>query len=132
MKNPHRHVYSRLGPSKIDGVGVFAIRDIKKGTDIFPDIDDEIIWISKVKVQRLRGEIRKLYEDYCVKTGDNYGAPVCFNRINVSWYLNHSFQPNAYVDQDYHVFAKRNIKKGEEITLDYTTFMDVKIPKRWR
>ncbi|HBZ00768.1 MAG TPA: hypothetical protein DEO84_05535 [candidate division Zixibacteria bacterium] len=76
--------------------------------------------------------MRKLYEDYCVKTGDKYGAPVSFNRINVSWYLNHSSKPNAYVDQNYRVFAKRYINKGEEITLDYKTFMEVKIPTRWK
>jgi uncharacterized protein len=129
---PHKHVFARLGPSGIDGVGVFAIGAIPKGTNIFPDVNDRIIWIDKAKIKRLKGEIRLLYEDYCVKTGNKYGAPVSFNKINASWYLNHSSKPNAVVDRDYHVLAKRNIKKGEEITLDYTTYMDGRIPKSWK
>jgi SET domain-containing protein len=129
---PHRNVYTRLAQSKINGVGVFAICNINKGIDLFPNVDDEIIWIDKVKLKRLHGEIRRLYDDYCVRKNDKYGAPISFNRINASWYLNHSTNPNAIVDERYRVIARRNIKKGEELTLDYTTFMELKIPKNWK
>ena len=129
---PHKHVYARLGSSQIHGIGVFAVRAIKKGIDIFPDIDDKIIWIDASIIRRLRGEVRGLYEDYCVKIGGKYGAPDSFNKINASWYLNHSSNPNAVVNHKYRVIAKRGIKKGEEITLDYKTFMDMKIPRGWK
>lgn len=36
--------------------------------------------------------------------------------------INHSYQPNAYLkwkDKKWYVVASRNIKKGEEITLNY-------------
>jgi hypothetical protein len=82
-KLPHRHACIRLATSKISGVGVFAICNIKKGTDIFPDVNDEIIWIDKAKVRKLPKEIRRLYEDYCVRKGSQYGCPVSFNLINV-------------------------------------------------
>jgi SET domain-containing protein len=129
---PHRNVYTRLAPSKISGVGVFAICNIKKGANIFPDIDDEIIWINEAKIKSFRGEIRRLYDDYCVRKNRQYGAPISFNCINVSWYLNHSAKPNTIVDERYRVIACQNIRKGEELTLDYTTFMDIKIPMRWK
>ncbi len=129
---PHHNVFARLGPSKIHGIGVFAIRNIKKDTDIFPDIDDEIIWIDKARVKKLRGEIRRLYEYYCVIKDGRYGCPGSFNNINASWYLNHSYRPNLRLDNNYRLFADRNIKKGEELTLDYTTFMDIKIPASWK
>src|SRR4030067_3040691 len=112
----------------INDVGVFAICDIRKGTDIFPDVDDKIIWIEKAKVKRLPQAIRRLYEDCCIHKGKKYGCPVSFNRINVSWYLNHSSNPNAAVDKNLRVYAVRNINRGEELTLDYTTFMDIEMP----
>ena len=132
LGSPHLYVFTRLAPSKIGGVGVFAVRNISKGTDIFPDVDDQIIWIDKARVKRLSKEIRRLYEDYCVHKGGKYGCPVSFNRTNVSWYLNHSSRPNAAVDRNFRVYAVRNIKKGEELTLDYTTFMDIEIPRNWK
>lgn len=85
-KEPHHYVYARLAPSPISGVGVFAIQSIKKGTDIFPDIYEDIIWIDKASVKRLHNEIRRLYDDYCVHKNSDYGCPDSFNKINVSWY----------------------------------------------
>lgn len=130
---PHEDVYVRLMPSKIHGVGVFAIRNIKKGIVLFPLGDKErIVWIEKKQISRLRGEFRKLYDDFGICMGDKIGVPEHFSRIIIPWFMNHTSKPNAFVDQDYRAVAGRNIKKGEEITLDYTTFTDMKIPKSWK
>ncbi len=130
---PHENVFVRLKPSRIHGVGVFAIRNIKKGTDLFPFGDREkILWIDKKRISRLRGEARHLYDYFGIRMGDKLGVPVNFSQIIIPWYMNHSFHPNTYVDQDYRAIASRNIKKGEELTLDYTTFTDMKIPKNWK
>ncbi len=130
---PHKNVYVRLRPSKIHGVGVFAIRNIKKGTDLFPYGNREkILWIDKKKISRLRGEVRELYSYFGISMGDKLGVPVNFSQIIIPWYMNHSFRANAFVDQDYRAVAARNIRKGEEITLNYTTFTDQKIPKNWK
>ena len=48
---PHVKVYTRLGPSKIHGVGVFAILPIKKGTYIFYGDDEDMVWINKFKLK---------------------------------------------------------------------------------
>jgi SET domain-containing protein len=130
---PHTNVYVRLKPSKIHGVGVFAICNIKKGTNLFPFGDKErILWLGKKQISRVRGEHRKLYDQFSVRMGDMFGVPEHFSRIVIAWYMNHSFKPNAFVDQDYRAIAARNIKKGEEITINYLTFTDMDIPKNWK
>ncbi len=124
FKLPHTGVYARLKPSPIHGVGVFAIRNIPKGTYIFPDDDEELIWIDKRILGRLSSEQRKLYEDFCIIKGDLYGCPRSFNNMTPAWYLNESATPNIASDNAYRFFAMRDIKKGEELTVDYDTYSD--------
>jgi SET domain-containing protein len=129
---PHANVFARLMPSRIHGIGLFAIRDIKKGTDIFPDIKEKIYWIDYTKIKPLSGSIKKLYKDYCVIKDNKFGCPRSFNAINPSWYINHSSKPNLHIGGNYRVYASENIKKGYELTLDYSTFMDIKFPRTWK
>jgi SET domain-containing protein len=121
---PHEGVFARLQPSPIHGVGVFAIRNIPEGTYIFPDDDEELVWIDKRELRRLSSEQRKLYEDFCIIKGDLYGCPRSFNKLTVAWYFNESPTPNMASDSAYRFFATRDIKKGEELTVDYDTYSD--------
>jgi len=43
-----------------------------------------------------------------------------FARMSIGWYLNHSDSPNAYYANSSY-YAARNIKAGEEVTVDYGT-----------
>ena len=124
MRMPHDDVWVRLQPSPIHGIGCFAIRDISAGTDLFPRSSGEMVWIPKNSLANLSSEIAKLYEDFCVECGDLAGCPVNFSCMDVSWYPNHSDTPNAFCDPDknYSFYALRDIKKGEEITLNYNTY----------
>ena len=123
---PHSGVYTRLRPSKVHrgGVGVFAIRGIETGTAIFPDDSADFVWIDKARLKRLPKEIRKLYEDFPAIThkGTRYGCPKSFNLLTVAWYINESKTPNVVCDRKYNFYAKRNIKSGEELTVDYSTY----------
>jgi len=123
---PHDGVYARLKPSKLHGVGVFAIRDIPKGTNLFPGDDSKLSWKkrSALKLNMLPPEIKKLYNQFCLikDKGETYGCPSSFNLMTVSWYLNHSKNPNVGCDEDYNFFALRDIKAGEELTADYHTY----------
>jgi SET domain-containing protein len=123
-KLPHYRVFARIGRSKIHGVGVLAIRNIKKGTYIFYDDDEEIIWVKKEKLKNLSKELRKLYEDFSIIKSDKYGCPRNFNLLTPAWYLNDSKDPNVAIDKEYRFFALRDIKKGEELTVDYSTYSD--------
>ncbi len=123
-KPPHFEVYTRIRPSRFHGVGVFAIRDIKKGTSIFYGDDDEIVWVKKNQLKGLPREIKKLYQDFCIikNKGQLYGCPKNFSLLTVAWYLNESKKPNVFCDENYRFFALRDIKKGEELTVDYKTY----------
>src|SRR5579872_7181599 len=57
---PHYSVYGRIRPSSLGGVGVFAIKNIKKGADIFGEDDDEIVWIERSQLRGLPREVRRL------------------------------------------------------------------------
>ena len=123
-KLPHHKVFARIARSKIHGVGVVAIRNIKKGTPIFYGDDEEIIWVEKKRIKRLADGVKQLYDDFCIIKGDLYGCPKNFNQLTPAWYLNHSQKPNVACDKDYKFYALRDIKKGEELTADYSTYSD--------
>jgi SET domain-containing protein len=129
VKLPHSKSYTRLRPSKIHGIGVFAIRKIKKGTSIFPDDDQPIKWVKGKELGNLSPEVRKLYDDFCIikKGGKKYGCPRSFNRMTISWYLNEPLQKqkaNVECRDDYIFYASRDISVGEELTIDYSTFSE--------
>jgi len=44
----------------VHGVGVYAIRDIPKGTYVFGGDEDEMVWVKASSTKRLDKEIRKL------------------------------------------------------------------------
>ncbi|MFA6255522.1 MAG: SET domain-containing protein [Patescibacteria group bacterium] len=122
---PHINVYTRLAPSKIQGVGVFAISDIPKGTNIFQGDEEDMVWISKDRIDEIDPDIKKLYDDFCVIKGDKLGCPKNFNSLTVAWYINESKDnPNVQCDDNYEFIAVRDIKKGEELTTDYSTYSE--------
>ncbi len=125
---PHHDVYTRLRESAIDGVGVFAIRRIKKGMKLFPDDNTRMVWIDKSRTRREPAEIRRLYEDFAVIRGGLCGCPRSFNQMTMAWYLNEPKQgdrPNVRCDAEtYEFYALRNIRSGEELTVDYETFSE--------
>lgn len=124
---PHEGVYTRLYCSPIHGVGIVAIRDIKKNTLIFEGDDEDLIWIGKREIVNLPPEVRKLYDDFAVIKGDKYGCPANFNLLTPAWYLNEpkpGDEPNVGANQEYEFFALRDIRKGEELTVRYCTYSD--------
>ena len=119
---PHREVSTRLRPSKIHGVGVFALKDIRQGTKLFGYDLDEMWWIKQDDTKKLPKQIKKLYEDFAVLKDGRYGCPINFNRLTMSWYLNESKYPNVHCDSNYNFTALKNIRAGEELTVDYLSY----------
>lgn len=105
-----------LKPSSIQGIGVFAVHPIKKGTKLRLFIRGD-----KVRCLKLNSKNRPFLKTYCIPLSESrYIAPADFGRMSIGWYLNHSDSPNAF-HKKYTYYAQRKIESGEEITINYET-----------
>ncbi len=127
-KAPHHGVCARIGPSRIHGVGVLAIRDIPRGTLVFAGESERVVWLSRAAVRKMPRAIRALYEDFGMVWRDKIGVPPTLNMLSVGWYVNHSDAPNVEAGDDARFRALRRISAGEELTADYRTFVDEPLP----
>jgi SET domain-containing protein len=103
-----------LAASKIHGVGVFATRRIKPG--------ERLPLFSREKIPLVPLEsIPRVFRRYCVAEGKKKAwCPANFGRMSIGWYLNHSKRPNVRHKKN-RFSAAREIKSGEELTIDYRT-----------
>ncbi len=126
---PHDAVYVRLGPSAIHGIGVFAIKPIPQGTNIFASDQVDLVWVDRAALDQagLSPAERKLYHDFGVAEAGRIGCPVNFNNLTPGWYLNEpsaGSTPNVKVGPGLVFAAARDIAEGEELTVRYTEFSD--------
>lgn len=127
---PHHQVYVRLGLSRIHGIGVFAIREIDEGTNIFANDRVELVWVDKAALDDtgLSEAEHAFYRDFGISRGDRIGCPVNFHNLTPGWYLNEPApgeDPNVTVDAELNFFARRLIRVGEELTVRYQEFSDL-------
>jgi hypothetical protein len=124
---PHHRVYARVAVSKIHGVGVVAIRRIKKGTPVFHGDDAAFQWVPMRTVRRanLPTRIAQLYEDFGVQFNGYYGCPISFNRLTPACYVNNSVTPNLAFSKARGFYALRDIEVDEELTADYRKFAEL-------
>ena len=118
-----------LKPSPIEGIGVFALQDIPKGCrNMFgrPDAAGEWITVTKREIEELPAHAQFLVGNYCLYDEDNYFIPAHgFKKMDISLFLNHSDAPNIISVNDGDYFeAIRNIKKDEELVIDYGGIVD--------
>lgn len=95
------------------GLGLYAMEAIKKGDFIIEYIGEHI---SNDEADRRGGKYHFILTKDITVDGKS--------RKNIARYINHSCKPNAEpeVDEDelkINIYAKRNIKAGEELTYDY-------------
>ncbi|MBI3630928.1 MAG: SET domain-containing protein [Candidatus Sungbacteria bacterium] len=125
-----KNIYCRLQPSGLHGIGIFAIRDIPKGTDPFPGCRAPK-W-RPVRLEKLLGDehiveaVKKFAQDiFSVRDGIMYVPDHSLNAIDISYFLNHGDRPNiAPRAGGAHFVAIRDIKTGEELVADYRTYTD--------
>lgn len=108
----------KLAPSPIHGVGVFAIRNIKKGEKLYTDIIPHKLDVPYSKLKKLDKEIVELIMGQWpqILNGSLFLYPV----TKFAAYLNHAptkEQINYDVVND---VALKNIPKGTEVLEDYT------------
>lgn len=106
--------YVKVKKSSIHGKGIFSDTDIPKG--------ELIMWI---KGEVIDGDecLRREYEEdnvYIFWNGDTYIDTAKTRKIK---YINHDCKPNCEVEDgdesSLKLVAAKNIKKGEELTIDY-------------
>ena len=125
MTMPHIGVYCKLAPSPIHGVGVFALVDIPKDTDLFGPDTTNLILIAPSDVDKLPPSYKQLYQDFAVLHDGWWHCPPSFNHMTNAWYLNHSDTPNVVcIIDDYAFISLRDIVVGEELLVDYNTYSE--------
>lgn len=120
-------LYTRLKPSPLGGIGVFAIRDIPANTEVFAACKmDNYAEIPDAEIHGLHPAIREYVKDFFVHDNGVYHVPSYGPvAIDQSYYLNHSKTPNLRAERHGEVFvASRYIHAGEELTADYDTYDD--------
>lgn len=118
-----------IKPSPIEGIGVFALCDIPKGCrSMFSRANEQEKWIpvSKTEVDHLPAHAKALIENYCLYDDENYFVPdYGFKKMDLVNFLNHADIPNIISINDGEFFeAIRDIKKGEELVIDYGEIVD--------
>jgi len=127
LKELAASTYVMIKPSPLHGIGVFAIRDIPKGTkNIFSKGVGDWIKVSKEEVDALPQHSKDLIENHCLFDEDHYFIPdYGFKLVDLVIYLNHSETPNVISLNDGEEFeAIRDIAIGEELLVDYGTIVE--------
>lgn len=111
-------VFCKLAPSPIHGIGVFAIRDIKKGqelTDYRFTSEKELFQLPVEEFDKILLPIRKLILDriqFCDDKTVSFFSPNTDQVLQS--FMNHSIDANSDGR-----FALVDIKTGDEVTENY-------------
>jgi len=107
-----------LGASKIHGIGVFTLKDVKKGDKLHINLVTND-WYSPIELGSVSPEIKNyLIERWpTILDGSDFVYPFDI----LPCYLNHSDKPNYDPMTD---LALEDIKKGKEVFEDYGKYKD--------
>ena len=109
-------VKTYLDKSAIHGLGVFAGELIRKGTKIWRFVEGFDRAYSPKQFSKLPKPAREFLKNY----GYRVDGEILFT-VDNDRHINHSEDPNTFLKSGYAI-ARRNIRKGEEITNDYREF----------
>jgi len=113
-------VRTTIGPSSIEGTGVFAAERIKKGAPVWSFAKGFDLEIPGASIRALVSPMKEtmLIYAYRVPGTDTYVLPADDAR-----FMNHSDHPAVQVaEDDGPDVAARDIEPHEELTVDYSTF----------
>lgn len=97
------------------GYGVFAKTHIKKG-EALTIFGGYVIPFSEIK------KLTKQLQEYCYQIEDDYFyGPVMHSEISLNERYNHNCDPNCGFSGPIKLVTFRDIKKDEELTMDYAT-----------
>ena len=132
IKDLEKNIYCRIRPSPTHGVGVFAVKDIPKGTDPFVSYANvDVIAVPEAEIMennKISDAVKEMVKAfYVIQNGNIYCDARSFNEINIAYFLNHSAAPNLdakEINDETRFTANRDIAAGEELTANYSTYSD--------
>ena len=113
-------VPNSVGPSAIEGVGVFAAAPIRSGTAIWQLSEALDLLLSAEELARLPALQRDFVERYGYPHMTRPGLTVL--EFDNGRFMNHDPSPNTDFTSPEVGWAIRDIAQGEEITCDYGEF----------
>lgn len=105
---------AKLRNTSISGHGLFATDFIQAGEEV---VRWGGIYVSGKEAQKAKQEGKHVmqFEDDLFSVEDRGESD--------SYFINHSCDPNLWMKDTFTLEAKRDIKPGEELTIDYVVFM---------
>ncbi len=126
IKHLSKNIKTKLSVSPIDGIGVFAIRDINIGENVFPiwEHDSGIYLIPNDRLNEIPNEVLQLLDMYFINEECGYKVIRLFKGINLVCHIisfcNSAYQTEYTQNISDTGIAMRDIKAGEEILEWYT------------
>ena len=121
IKHLSKNIKTKIGVSSIDGVGVFAIRDIKQYEEVFPlwDYESGIYLIPTDRLTEIPNEVVELLDKYFINDECGYKVIRLFKGFNFTFhgfsYCNSAWPNEHNVNITNDGIAMNDIKAGEEI-----------------
>lgn len=117
-------VKTKIAPSAISGIGLFADEFIPKGTLIWRFQKGFDIRVDKNYPNILSEPARSFFKKYAYQNLTILNYVLC---VDDARFFNHSNTPNTHCvensdDEDTMDIAARDIQQGEELTIDYREF----------
>ena len=119
-------VRTKIAPSPIHGVGLFALRKMKAGEKLYSDMMPIIFNLPYKKFHKLHREIQELLLGQWPQIVN--GSIFAFPSTRLEAYINHS--ENANYDTVNDVLLK-DVADNEEITEDYTKIQNYEFVFPW-
>ena len=121
IKHLSKNIKTKIAVSSIDGVGVFAIRDIKQYEEVFPlwDYESGIYLIPNDRLTEIPNEVVELLDKYFINDECGYKVIRLFKGFNFTFhgfsYCNSAWPNEHNVNITNDGIAMNDIKAGEEI-----------------
>ncbi len=117
-------VQTKLGLSKIQGIGLFADQHISKGSLIWKFRPYFDLCVEKCKILSLSEPAKLQFLRYAYLNSQTNMYVLCFDDAR---YFNHSDNPNCKTiesldDKEGVEIAGKDIQKGEELTVNYKEY----------
>ncbi len=117
-------VKTKIGPSKVSGIGLFADEFIPKNTWIWRFKKGFDIRVDKNYPDNLQEPAKSYFMKYAYQNNKTLNYVLCSDNAR---FFNHSDAANTHCvedpdDEDTANVASRDIQKGEELFVDYREF----------